>query len=378
MPSLGADMDAGTLVEWLKRPGDHVARGDIVAVVETQKGAIEIEAFHTGIVRDICVETGQKVPVGTVLAHIEGPEEIAAPPSAPPAPPPAPTHAAVPAVPRTRAAEERKSARVSPLARRRATELGIDATTLCGSGAEGAVTIADVERAAKEQPRRAPTAAEEMRRAIAAAMSRSKREIPHYYLSATLDASACLDWLESENAKRPVAERVLYVVPLLKAVALALRAVPELNGTYDEGAFRAKSDIHLGVAISLRGGGLVAPALHHADRCGLDDLMRRLNDLVRRARSGGLRSSELSDPTVTVTNLGEGVVDSVYPVIYPPQVAMIGLGSVLKRPWVVGDSIIARRVLQVTIAADHRVSDGHRAARFLETLAQWLKEPDKL
>ncbi len=381
MPSLGADMDAGMLVAWLKRPGDPIARGDIVAVVETQKGAIEIESFQSGTLRDICVEPGQKVPVGTVLAHIDGPEAaeptmLPAAPSPPTVPPRAPAPAALP----TTAPREERGARgrISPLARRRATELGLDPAALRGSGFDGAVTRADVERAAKERPRGPVAAGSEIRRAIAAAMSRSKREIPHYYLSATLDASACLDWLERENAKRPVAARLLYVVPILKAVALALHAVPELNGTYSEGLFRPSSDVHLGMAIALRGGGLIAPALHHADRCDLDGLMRALGDLVRRARTGGLKSSELSDPTVTVTNLGEGIVDAVYPVIYPPQVAMIGLGSVMKRPWIVDDAIVPRRLIQVSVAADHRVSDGHRAARFLETLGQFLAEPDKL
>jgi pyruvate dehydrogenase E2 component (dihydrolipoamide acetyltransferase) len=193
-----------------------------------------------------------------------------------------------------------------------------------------------------------------------------------------LDVSVCLDWLEAENGKRPVTQRLLYVVPILKAVAQALHAVPELNGTYSEGAFRPSSDVHLGMAISLRGGGLIAPALHHADQRDLDGLMRALSDLVKRARAGGLRSSELSDPTVTVTNLGDGIVDAVYPVIYPPQVAMIGLGSVMKRPWIVDDAIVPRRLIQVTVAADHRVSDGHRAARFLERLGQLLAEPETL
>lgn len=378
MPSLGADMDAGTLVEWLKKPGDAVARGDIVAVVETQKGAIEIESFETGILRDICVEPGRKVPVGTVLAHIDGPKTMG--PMPPPAPSPmiVPARVATPAGAPPAAREAERGVRISPLARRRAAELGVDASGLRGSSAEGAVTLADVERAAKEHAHGPASPAQEMRRAIAAAMSRSKREIPHYYLSATVDLSACLDWLATENAKRPVSARLLYVVPILKAIALALRAVPELNGTYAEGMFHPSSDIHLGMAISLRGGGLVAPAIHHADRTDLDALMRVLSDLVRRARAGGLRSSELSLPTVTVTNLGEGLVDAVYPVIYPPQVAMIGLGSVMTRPWVIDGAVAPRRLIQATVAGDHRVSDGHRAARFLEELGQLLKEPERL
>jgi pyruvate dehydrogenase E2 component (dihydrolipoamide acetyltransferase) len=214
-----------------------------------------------------------------------------------------------------------------------------------------------------------------MRQAIAAAMARSKREIPHFYLASTIDLEPALVWLDAENARRPVPDRLLAGVLLLKAAALALRDFPELNARWEEGRIVPVASIHLGVAIALRGGGLVAPALHDADGLPLDALMGAFRDLVQRVRAGSLRSSQLSDPTVTVTSLGELGVDTVFPVIYPPQVAIVGFGRIVRRPWVVGDALVARRVVTATLAADHRVTDGHRAGRFLDTLDRLLQEP---
>jgi pyruvate dehydrogenase E2 component (dihydrolipoamide acetyltransferase) len=217
-----------------------------------------------------------------------------------------------------------------------------------------------------------------MRQLIGAAMARSKREIPHYYLGTTIDMFRAMTWLAEENLKRPVTERLLPGVLLMKATALALREVPELNAVWRGAEAVPSPAIHIGVAISLRGGGLVAPALHDADRRSLGDLMTGLRDLVRRARSGGLRSSELSDPTVTVTSLGEQGVETVFGIIYPPQVAIVGFGKVVERPWVVEGRIVARPVLAATLSADHRVSDGHRGGLFLAAVDRLLQEPDRL
>jgi len=217
-----------------------------------------------------------------------------------------------------------------------------------------------------------------MRQLIGAAMARSKREIPHYYLGTTIDMFRAMTWLAEENLKRPVTERLLPGVLLMKATALALREVPELNAVWRGTEAVPSPAIHIGVAISLRGGGLVAPALHDADRRSLGDLMTGLRDLVRRARSGGLRSSELSDPTVTVTSLGEHGVETVFGIIYPPQVAIVGFGKVVERPWVVEGRFVARPVLAATLSADHRVSDGHRGGLFLAAVDRLLQEPGRL
>ena len=209
-------------------------------------------------------------------------------------------------------------------------------------------------------------------------MSRSKREIPHYYLVTDIDATAITEWLARENFKRSVAERLLPVVPMMKAVALALREVPEMNGFWVDGAFRPSEAVHLGMAIAMRGGGLVAPAIHDADKKSLDQLMAALRDLITRVRGGRLRSSEMADPTVTLTSLGEQGVEQVFGVIYPPQVAIIGLGRISERPWALNGVVVARRVVTATLAADHRVSDGHRGGVFVAALGRLLQEPEKL
>lgn len=380
MPSLGADMEAGTLVEWMVKPGDEVKRGQVVAVVETQKGAVEVEIWESGTVERIVVEPGAKVPVGEVLALLRTAGE---PALAPATEPQAPAPVSQPQAP---AAAERRQ-RISPLARKLAEELGVDVAVIQPSEPGGVVSRADVERAAQvAKAQRAPAPQHEaatdwqgqMRKAIAAAMSRSKREIPHYYLATEIDVTGITNWLTEENTKRSVAERLLPVIPMMKAAALALRQVPELNGLWADGAFRPSAAVHLGMAIAMRGGGLVAPAIHDADRKTLDQLMTDLRDLITRVRGGRLRSSEMTDPTVTLTSLGEQGVEQVFGVIYPPQVAIIGLGKITERPWAESGAVTARKILTATLAADHRVSDGHRGALFLAALGRLLQEPEKL
>jgi len=375
MPSLGADMEAGTLVEWRVGKGDPVRRGQVIAVVETDKGAIEVEIWEDGVVDEIAVQPGTKVPVGTVLARLRGAGE-------------APAAAAAPETPAPSAAAPER-VRASPAARARARELGVDLASVRGTGPGGAVTLGDVEargapapptpRAEAPAPARppaAPPAAAGMRQAIGAAMARSKREIPHYYLGTEVDLSETLAWLARENERRSVAERLLPAAVLLWAVARAAREVPEVNGFFLDGAFRPAGAVHLGVAIALRQGGLVAPAIHGADGKGPGEIMRDLNDLVLRARKGGLRSSELSDPTLTVTSLGDLGVGTVYGVIYPPQVALVGFGRIQERPWAAGGKVEVRPVVHATLSGDHRASDGIRGAQFLAALERFLRAPE--
>ena len=389
MPSLGADMEAGTLVEWLVKPGDWVKRGDIVAVVETQKGAIEIETFQSGRIEKILIGLNSKVPVGTPLAEIRTEGEAkpgaaaAAPipkaPLAPAVPPPVQVPIRAPA-PSPAAA----GARASPAARRLAEELGIDLSTITGTGPQGAITYADVERrlgapAAAPEKKRAPALnLDAMRAAIAAAMARSKREIPHYYLEHQVDVTVCEQWLAQKNAALPPDSRLLIGALALKAVALAARRFPAFNGFYRDNKFEPSPAVHVGVAIAIRGGGLAAPALHDVDQTPLDQLMSRMRDLVQRTRAGRIRSSEISDPTITVSSLGERGVEALYGIIYPPQVAIVGFGKVAARPWVVDGAIGPRSVATITLSGDHRVSDGHAGALFLAEIGKLLQEPDKL
>lgn len=399
MPSLGADMEAGTLVAWKKQPGDRVHRGDLIAEVETDKGIIDLESFADGVLDRVLVPIGEKVPVGAVLALIREDAanrssseflEVPVPPVTAPSP-----SAIPPTVPDT------SRLPMSPSARRLARELGVDPAHVAGTGPGGAITRDDIARAAAAQraqpsvvspppisavtpagsPKTESTAADRsarMRQSIAAAMSRSKREIPHYYMSTTIDFQPAMNWLAETNLQRSVTERLLYGVLLLKAVASALREVPELNSVWEAGQAVQKPSLHLGVAISLRQGGLIAPAIHDADQKTLSELMQAFRDLVNRARSGGLRSSELSDPTITVTSLGDQGVETVFGVIYPPQTAIVGFGKVCERPWSLNGGLLSRQVITATLSADHRVSDGHRGGLFLNAVARLLQTPEKL
>ena len=445
MPSLGADMEWGILSEWYVHPGDRVDRGDIVGVVETRKGSIEVEIYNSGVVEELLVEEGTKVPVGEPLARLRT-EEGAPPAGEPGGERPAAEAERAPAPGREPAGEDegRERVRASPAARRRAEELDVDVAEVSGTGPGGAVTFADVEAAsegaeapaaaedregagaAPEVPRRvsplarkraedlgldlsevegtgpggrvtradveaaaAPSAAgrpatpgtEELgslREAIAAAMARSKREIPHYYLENRIDMSRSMEWLAARNRDRRASERILPAALLLRAVALAAREVPDLNGYWRDGRLERSDAVHPGVGISLRGGGLVAPALHDVDRKAVEVVSSELVDLVNRARSGRLRSSEVTDATLTVTNLGERGVDGVYGIIYPPQVALVGFGRIAEKPWAEDGMLDVRPSVRATLSGDHRATDGHQGALFLEELSHRLEHPEEM
>lgn len=375
-------MTAGELVAWLKQPGDLVRKGEVIAEVETDKAIAEIESMFTGVVERLLIETGAKVPVGTVLAVIrtEGPEEEA----------PAPT-VSPPAPERRRAAGGRAARtpaagrlRVSPVAQKLADEKGVDLAGITGSGPGGRIMVRDVEEAiARAQAAPVPPAAPadralRMRQGIAAAMSRSHREIPHFHVESVIDMNRAVAWLTEENKQRPVARRLIYGVLLVKAAALALKKVPDMNAVWSEDHVELRREIHLGVAIALAGGGLVAPAIHNTDTLALDELMARFRDLVQRARAGRLRSSEMSDPTVTVTNLGELGAESVFGLIYPPQVALVGFGRLTERPWSVEGRVEVHKVIHASLAGDHRAVDGYRGSAYLAEVERLLQEPEKL
>ncbi|MFJ8817533.1 dihydrolipoamide acetyltransferase family protein [Amycolatopsis thermoflava] len=493
MPSLGADMDSGTVLEWLVHPGDDVRRGDVVAVVDTDKAAVDVECFDTGRIGEILVPTGRRVAVGTPLATIlaageaevpaprPGPatvpppyEPAAAPPpepatvppppqpvaaaaasplpapepagaspppaaaavppepapvpqpepaAAPPpaAPPPVPATALPPAaaVPPPPAAGSRPKA--PPPARSFAARSGVNLAEVRGTGRGGTITHADVQRAidARHAPSRRrvtpyarrlatelhvdlaavpgdPVRARDVRaaagtaaparkrdetaarRAIGDLMARSKRDIPHYYVSATIDMHAALSWLTERNRAAAVADRIVPAALLLKATAVAAGSVPRVNGHFTDGAFHPAEQVNLGVAVSLRGGGLLTPVIADAAQLTLPALMRTLRDLTTRARTGRLRSSELGTATITVTNLGDLGVDSVLGVIFPPQVALVGFGAIADRPWAVDGMLGVRPLVTATLSADHRAGDGADGARLLNTIATLLNRPETL
>lgn len=415
MPSLGADMQSGKLLEWLVKPGDTVKRGQVVAVVGTEKGDIEVEVFEDGVIHDFAVETGAEVPVGALLAIINGgaakstgaPAQLAVAE----APPKAAVETKVEAV-KEKPTINSQRVRISPLARKLAEELDVDLSQVQGTSPHGAIDKADVERAAEAlkaraapsteaavvetepaaEPKSTPAAAPVerpkdkgsadfqagMRRAIALAMARANRDIPHYYLETRIDMTNALAWLEAENLQRSIQNRILPAVLLIKAVAKALTKVPQLNGYWVNDALQVAEGIHIGFAIALRQGGLITPALHHADLKSADELMENLRDLIMRTRAGRLRSSELTNATITVTSLGDMGVEKVFGVIYPPQVALVGFGKVIEEVWVEKGMIGVRPVVHATLAGDHRATDGRVGAEFLDVLNKLLQEPAML
>lgn len=296
------------------------------------------------------------------------------------------------------------------MARRLADELGVALNDVAGTGPGNAVTEADVRAASLARtspptptipptsaPPPAPSVADvspksasrpglkdaerrtlSLRKAIGALMSRSKKTIPHYYLSTSVDVTVALDWMHTVNTNRPVTDRLTPAALLLLASARAAQDVPEVNGFFSDGRFHPSVPVHLGVAIALRQGGLVAPAILNADTLTVDELMVRLRDLVLRAREGRLQRAEMAEPTITVTNLGELGVDSVFGVIYPPQVALVGFGRVREQPWAVNGLLGVKQVVTATLSADHRVTDGLRGGRYLDRISELLHTPEKL
>jgi pyruvate dehydrogenase E2 component (dihydrolipoamide acetyltransferase) len=388
-------MEEGKLVEWLVSPGDRVERGDIVAVVETQKGAVEIEIFESGEIAELLVQPGKTLPVGAPLARLGTSAMAEASTQVPPAVSfrPAPEPAKVTTKPRVAPVPVPYGGAVlsSPAARRRAAELRIGLEAIAGSGPDGAVLLSDVERHAGAGPLPAARPAKagpptgkpgldmiEMRRAIAAAMTRAKREIPHYYLCHEIDLQAAQDRLIALNAARTPDRRLLMGALLVRATVGAVAKVPELNGRYEAEPYRSSASIHCGLAVAMRGGGLIAPAILDAQEKDPDAIMEAMRDIVARSRAGRLRNSEITQGTITVSSLGETGVDALIGVIYPPQVALVGFGAPRVKPMLHGASIAPRLAVTVSLAADHRVSDGRRGALFLAEIDRLLQEPDTL
>ncbi len=395
LPSLGADMEHATLAQWLKKPGDPVHRGEAIAVVETDKGLIDIESFEDATVTELVVAPGTRIAVGTVMAHLSAEGAAAAPareaaaaravsqppPASAGAPAPAPKPPVAPAAAASTAAAAAR-ARLSPAARRRAHELGLPPEALEQHAPGAILHVDDVERLAAEVKAEAAVAAPDarsaMRGVIGSAMARAKREIPHYYLGHALDFGAAREWLTHYNAALPVRERLIEGLLVVKAVALAAARIEGFNGYFRDGRFERSTAIHVGTAIAMRGGGLVAPALLDADRKDLKTLMLEFSDLVTRVRTGHVRSSQFMTATITVTSLGEEGVEMIYPIINPPQVAIVGSGCISERPWVHAGGMATRPVLNLTLAADHRVTDGRIGSRFLKMIAELLAAPEKL
>ncbi len=373
MPSLGADMDEGRVIEWRVAPGDTVHRGDLIAVVETEKSDIDIEIWHDGIIEEFLVEVGQLVEVGSPIARLRATDASPPVPRSPSTVADSPSTAPIDRVP------------ASPLARRLAAERGIDLQTLRGTGPGGAVVEADLPSAADftrgltpgeiAAPRRSP---DSMRALIAGRMATANREIPHYHLSRDLDVGPLEAWLAGRNAERPVAKRILPAACFIRAVALAAARHRDLNGFWVDDHFEPADSVNVAMAISLRRGGLVTPHIERADERSLDEVMAALGELVSAARTGKLRASWMTGATITITHLGDTGADLVHGVISPPQVALVGFGRSRRRAWAVDDDVVVRPIVTTTLAADHRATDGAVGSRFVATLAELIDRPEDL
>ena len=409
LPSLGADMESGTLLEWYVAPGDVVERGSVVALVSTDKADIDVEIWRSGTVDELLIGLDTEIPVGTpILSFFDGddtetparttdadrsterptgPRHEPPPPHVSPAPGSAPPLDPVSSAPISVSPPAQTNVLASPLARATARERGIDLRSVHGSGPGGAVVVRDLETAVMAARLKPSTVAESpqaegrasaMRQAIAARMATANNEIPHYYLEQDIDLEAMLAWLGRHNAALPIAERVLPAAVLLKATAIAAAKVPELNGFWVSDRFEPAASTDLAVVVSLRGGGLVTPRISDVDRLEVDEVMSALTEIVSGARRGSLRSSWMVGAGLTVTNLGERGADRVSGVIFPPQVALVGFGAIRHRPWVVDGEVQVRPVVTASLAADHRATDGAVGSRFLSAVAKALENMETL
>ncbi|MEE9199449.1 MAG: dihydrolipoamide acetyltransferase family protein [Dehalococcoidia bacterium] len=400
MPQMGFDMVEGTVVRWLKAKGDTVNRGEPIVEVETDKATVEVEAFGSGLLREILVTEGDTVPVGQVIGVIAAADEelpeVKGPVSTPkakatpedgakPEAPPQPPRGVKPQGPGARG-------RVSPLARRIAEEKGIDLRQVTGSGPRGRITKEDVlafEARQKEAPAlpAAPTPqapaeiqVEElsrMRQTIARRMAQSKREMPHFYVTASIDMTRAVALRAELNELYGEEVRVTVNDLIVKATALALVKHPVFNSYFEDDKLKRNPSINIGVAIALEDG-LIAPAILDCANKSLKEIAIASHDLISRARGGVLKPEEYTSATIAISNLGMFDVDNFIAIINPMQSASVAVGSVRKQPVVRDNQIVIAEMMQATIAADHRVGNGAQAAQFLNEIKGFLQKPTSL
>lgn len=414
MPSLGADMDDGVITEWRVAPGDVVSRGQIIVVVETDKSDIEVEIFQPAIIDELLVAEGQRVAVGTPIARLRAVEPGVEPHRvAPVVEPVVEPHRVAPLVePVVEPHHVEPPTVTSPLVRHLAERLHVDTADVAGSGPGGRIRRDDVEAAARPETRRritprarrlaadagldldrlpagstvvtgddlsavtpsdqVPSApgSDPLRRTVAALMARSWAEIPHFHVGRRLDLAPALDRLSEINAGRPAAQRVLPIAVLLHAVARAAAEIDAVNGWWRDGRFHRAAGVDLGVIVARRGGGIIAPRLVAVERMSVDEVMVALVDLVGRARASRLRSGDVGEASITVSNLGDLGVDYVHGVIHPPQVALVGFGAIHDEVIAIDGAPVVRPVVHATLAGDHRAIDGLVGATFLERVGR--------
>jgi len=411
-------MAKGEIAQWKIKEGDSVKKGDIIATIETMKGLIDMEVFDDGVITKLLVNQGEEIQVGVPIAEIELatdpqavdpnlndviPHNLHAPelanahdktlnkapsPNEPQKGAQSHSHAPQPQVrSNSKNAGNTPKPKISPAARAKAQQEGIDWHHIKPSnGPESAILLADIVKLAENTPTSPPTDQQQthenelspMQQAIAAVVSQSKREIPHYYLQQDICLDQAQAWLSAHNQSLAVADRILVNALIYCAIAKALGAFTQFNGFFNKGEYQAKEAVHLGNVINLRQGGLMVAAIHDAEALNPVTMMSKIKDQVIRAKKGELRMSEMQDATITVSNIGERGVDSIQSIILPPQVAIIGVGRVRVSPWVVDEKVVTANIVTLSLAADHRVSDGHSGARLLNKIDSLLQKPKAL
>ncbi len=361
MPALGLAQETGKVLRWLRGEGQEVRQGEPLLEVETDKANVEIEAPATGVLARVLVPEGQEVPVGQVIGWIllpgESPSELPGPP-AEAAPAPTPPEALLEA-----------RVRASPKARRLARELGVDLRAVPGSGPGGAVLAADVERATTQGQLIEPP---HIWKLMAERTARAWSTVPHFFLQRDVRADRLLAWREALRTQVP--GELTYTDLLVKLAAAALRRHPEVNARWEEGRIRRLGEVNIGLAVATEEG-LVVPVIRRADELPVEEIARRRAELVERARAGKLRPEDVEGGTFTLTNLGMYRVDRFFAILNAPQAAILSVGRITERVVAEAGEAVVRAGLTLGLSCDHRVVDGARAARFLETLAGFIEEP---
>jgi pyruvate dehydrogenase E2 component (dihydrolipoamide acetyltransferase) len=380
MPTLGADMDYGTIVNWMIKPGDKIEKGQLVAEVETPKSNIEIESFYAGEVEKILIPEGERVDVGTPIAVLLVKEVIKK------------------SKQKSKSKLTKKESLIKPKKRKKTSDfdsqkdykLSPRAKKLCK---DHKISPQDLEKIGKsiikgedilnilEQSEKVPpTKIEKRQLIIAHLMEKSNHTIPHFFIEKEMSMEVALNWMYNQNEKRDMNNRYIPAVLFIKVLALALKKFPRFNGTYQNEIFKESNKINIGIIISLREGGLIAPAISNADTKTLDQLMNEFRDLVERSKNKKLKRIEMNSSTICLTNLGERGADRVFGIIYPPQVAIIGTGAILTKYIKKEDVAEQFKEIQVcnwTLSGDHRVTDGHQASLFLNKINSLLQKPER-
>lgn len=397
MPQMGYDMKEGTVVQWHKKEGDTVARGEVIADIQTDKATVEFEAYTAGVLRKIIVEEGVPVPVGQLIAVITAPDEplpegivgVAARAAAPVA-----TPAAVPAPPTTAPTTAATAApaseiRATPIARRLARERGIDLALVTGTGPGGRITERDVEAYTPPAPAPAAPAPQpgaisaervdlsRMRQAIARVTVDSKREAPHFYITTDVDMSKAMDLRRDINDALPAESRVSVNDLIIKACAMALQRYSKFNAFFRGDHLEMHPNINMGIAIALEAG-LIVPGISRCESKSLAEIAATSKDLIARANSGHLRNEEYSGTTFSISNLGMFDVDSFAAIIFPPHAAVLAVGRVKDQPVARDGALAVAQMMKATLSVDHRVADGAEAAQFLMEIKKLLETPISL